>query len=103
MAFKQEVNVPLIVTIGVVGFTLVGVLILGTEAWYDSEAQAQYNYEADQYPNTWLIGLKTDQLSNINAYRWVDQKQGIVTIPIDDAIKIMVQTGGHPPAVGGSK
>jgi hypothetical protein len=103
VAIKQEVNVPLIVTIGVVGFTLVLVLVLGTQAWYESEAEAQFNFEADQYPNTGLISLKTDQLTNINSYRWVDRKAGIVTIPIDDAIKIMVQTGGHPPAVGGAQ
>jgi hypothetical protein len=103
VAFKQEVNVPLIVTIGVVSCILVIVLIVGTEAWYDSEAQAEFNYEADQFPNTSLLSLKAGQLANINSYHWVDQKKGIVAIPIDDAIKIMVQTGGHPPSADASK
>ena len=103
MAFKQEVNVPLIVTIGVISCILVVVLIVGTEAWYDSEAQAEFNFEADQFPNTSLMSLKAGQQANINSYRWVDQKKGIVTIPIEDAIKIMIQTGGHPPSAEESK
>jgi hypothetical protein len=97
-AFKSEIDVPLIVTVGVISFILVVVLIVGTEAWYDSEAQAEFNFEADAYPNTELLSLKAGQLANINSYRWVDQKKGIVAIPIEDAIKIMVQSGGHPPS-----
>jgi hypothetical protein len=104
VAFKQEVNVPLIVTIGVISCTLVVVLIVGTEAWYDSEAQAQFDYEAGEFPNSESVtNLKIGQQANINSYHWVDQKNGIVAIPIDDAIKIMVQTGAHPPTADASK
>jgi hypothetical protein len=112
LASKQEVNVPLIVTIGVVSIIVVVVLIVGTEAWYDAEAQAQFTesnqeYMLQQSPDLnhqTLYDLKKSQVENINSYRWVDKSKGIVTMPIDDAINLMVQTRGNPPQVdsGGS-
>ena len=39
MAFKQEVNVPLIFTIGVVSGIMLLVIVIGTQAWYQSEEQ----------------------------------------------------------------
>ena len=101
MAFKQEVNVPLITTIGAVSAVLVIVLILGTEAWYHSEEQAQMSIEADQYPYQMLTQLKQQQKAVLDnpdhPYRWVDQKNGIVAIPIEQAMQIMAQTLGKPP------
>lgn len=111
MALKQEVNVPLIVTIGVVSTVVVLVLILGTEAWYESEADAQFTAAALEYRDfqspdlnhQTLLDLKKAQEANINSYRWVDKSKGIVTMPIDDAIKLMIQTSGNPPQVDSSE
>jgi hypothetical protein len=101
VAYKQEVNVPLIVTIGAVSVVLLVVLIIGTEAWYDSEAQAQANLEADVYGHPTLQALKDQQMAVLNdpqhPYHWVDKSKGIVAIPIDDAIKIMADNMDKPP------
>jgi hypothetical protein len=107
VALKQEVNVPLIVTIGIVSTVVVIVLIIGTEAWYDSEAEAQFaqanaeyrDFQSPDLNHQTLLQLKQGQVANLNSYRWVDKNKGIVTMPIEDAIKLMVQTGGNPPQV----
>ena len=98
MAIKQEVNVPLVVTIGIVSGILLLVLVIGVQAWYQSEEEAEEAQKAVEYPNNALISLKTDQLANINTYRWVDKKGGVVTIPIDLAMKIMVRSQGNFPS-----
>lgn len=98
MAYKQEVNIPLIVTIGIVSAILLIVVILGMEAWFKSEEQAQFEIEAAANPNQTLERLRDDQLSNINAYHWVNRDKGLVTIPIADAMKQIVAANGKLPA-----
>ena len=97
MAFKQEVNVPLIVTIGIVSGIMLLVTVIGVQAWYQDEEQAEAAAKAQEYQNTWLDNLKTDQQANIGTYRWVDKKTGTVAIPVSDAMKIMADTRMHPP------
>jgi hypothetical protein len=98
VAIKQEVNVSLVVTIGVVAGILIIVCVIGVQAWYQNEEQAEMAVKAVEFPNYALISLKTDQLANINTYRWVDKKNGVVAIPIDLAMKVMVRTQGNFPS-----
>jgi hypothetical protein len=97
VAFKQEVNVPLIVTIGFVSGIVVVVLILGTEAWYRAEADNELAAKALQYPNTQLVEMRTQQKNNISGYRWTSPDRNAITIPVEDAMKIMVDTQGKFP------
>lgn len=97
MAIKQEVNVPLVLTIGVVAGLILIVLVIGVQGWYQSAENDQMAEKADHYPNTDLIDLKAAQIDRISQYRWVDQKNNVVAIPIDQAMKIMVQTQGNLP------
>jgi hypothetical protein len=99
VAFKQEINVPLVVTIGAVsGFFLI-VLVIGVQAWYLSEEQAEIAAKAAAAaPVEPLHSLKTDQLARLNApAHWVDQNTGIVAVPIDQAEKLFVMSGGNIP------
>jgi len=36
MAFKQEVNVSVLMTVGIVSGLLLVVIVIGTQAWYQS-------------------------------------------------------------------
>ena len=48
MAFKQEVNVPLIFTIGVVSGIMLLVIVIGTQAWYQSEEINEVALKAEE-------------------------------------------------------
>lgn len=98
MPMKQEVNVPLVLTIGIVSGVLLVVMIIGTEAWYRSEEQSEIAAKASEYPYQELIDLKASQTKRISEYRWVDRKAAVVAIPIERAMQIMVQTQGHFPS-----
>jgi len=99
MAFKQEVNVPFVLTVGFISAILLFVVVIGTEAWFYSEEQNEIARKNAEYPNTELLQLKAGQTDHLTKYRWVDQKKGIVAIPIEEAMKIMVASNGQPPDV----
>ena len=45
-----------------------------------------------------LENLLSRQRQQLNSYGWIDQKQGIVHIPIERAMELLVQRGYPPPA-----
>ncbi|MDP9173044.1 MAG: hypothetical protein M3O30_04155 [Planctomycetota bacterium] len=98
MAFKQEVNIPLVLTIGVVSAIVLIVAIVGTQAWYDNDVAAEFAAKSDQYPNTALNDLKGGQKANISAYRWIDEKNQVVAIPIEAAMQVIVDTHEKVPS-----
>jgi hypothetical protein len=98
MAMKQEVNVPLVATIGVVSVILLVVIVIGTSAWYlaaDQEVEAE-NF--DKYPDQSAITLQSTQLMRINAPpHWADADHKIAAIPIDQAMQVVIATQGNVP------
>jgi hypothetical protein len=97
-AIKQEVNVPLVVTIGVVSGILLLVVVIGVQAWYQSEEQSEMAAKEKDFPNIALMDLKTTQAAAINTWRWIDQKKGVIAMPIEQAMQEMVRTQGNFPS-----
>jgi hypothetical protein len=83
-AMRQEVNAPLIVTVGVLSTLLLVVVMFGTEAWFVKE-------ERDEIAGKWEVS-KNEQLDTLLA----EQRANIKGI--DEAITRVVQTGGKLPA-----
>jgi hypothetical protein len=102
MAFKQEVNVPLILTIGIVSGIMLLVIVIGTEAWFQSEEQAEFASKAVEFPHQGLLDLQSGQRANINSYHWVDKKNNVVAIPIGRAMEVMMETNGNLPTTAPS-
>lgn len=60
------------------------------------------------HPAGELKGLLQDENEKLNSYGWVDQKAGIVRIPIDRAMDLMVKNGlplrtGNPAKAAGKQ
>ena len=100
MAFKQEVNVPLILTIGIVSGIMMLVTVIGTQAWYESEEQNETAIKAQEAseralsadsPTVTLAQLTHGQLENLAAKpHWVDEtKKDLMTMPIDQAMEYL--------------
>jgi len=106
---KQEVNVPLILTIGIVGGIMILVAVIGVQAWYQSEENNELVAKENEFPHQELIDLKNGQMDRIGIvrpdgpaprYHWVDKKNNVVAIPIDAAIDFMSDPAhyANPPA-----
>lgn len=46
--------------------------------------------------------LKDQQSRSLHSYGWVDQPTGVVHIPIDEAMRLVVERGALPTAAGAS-
>jgi hypothetical protein len=105
MAFKQEVNVPLLFTIGVISGIMILVIVIGTQAWYQSEEQTEVALKADEAagraldsasPTKSFAELKQEQLDALKADpHWTDTtKKTRVAVPIADAIAYLTDHQG---------
>ena len=108
MAFKQEVNVPLIFTIGVISGIMLLVIVIGTQAWYQSEeldevttkaAEAQSRSLDADLPTKSFAELKQEQLMALSAKpHWTDPaKKDRAAVPIADAVAYLIDHDGKLP------
>lgn len=92
----DEPNAYPIVYAGVVGTLVVVLTIILLSALTSSVERAQErakNYAAG-VPE--LEQLNARQIQNIQRYRWIDRERGLVAIPIDEAIGLVVREGARP-------
>jgi hypothetical protein len=97
MSIKQDVNAPLIVTIGIVSGLLLLVIVFGLQAWFVREETAEINGKWDAAKYTQLIDLRAEQQAKIHR-DGADDKTKARTISIDKAMQVIAQTGGKLPS-----
>lgn len=94
MAMKNDVDVPLVITIGAVSVILLVVIIIGTQAWFMSEEREERAALWEEAPNVAVINLLNRQRERINSYRWEDRQKQTVAIPVSEAMRIMAEKHG---------
>jgi hypothetical protein len=108
MAYKQEVNVPLVMTIGIVSGILLVVIVIGTQAWYQSEVQDEIMLKSGEaaaraltldLPSASFAELQEMQRKALASKpHWVDEKTKTrVTLPIADAVEYLENHAGKLP------
>ncbi|UCC29385.1 MAG: hypothetical protein JSU86_14430 [Phycisphaerales bacterium] len=98
-----EPNVQKVALFGVIGAIAVFVIIVGLQALF-------YNLETAEREAKLYVGaprelgrLRAEQLEELYSYRWIDQPQGIVGIPIDTAMELIVRESTGTERVAPSK
>ncbi|QGJ72047.1 Hypothetical protein PBC10988_37620 [Planctomycetales bacterium 10988] len=89
MAKYDDLNIPLITTIGLLSTILTFVIIVLVQVAY-------YNFEAIESERKktgvpFSQDLIAAQQSKINQYGWLDKKAGKASIPIDRAMDLVVK------------
>jgi hypothetical protein len=98
MAFKEDVNSQLIITIGAVSGFLVIVVAIGLQAWFMNEEKREMDEKYANAQNPELVEMRKDQHAKISTYRWIDKDKKIAAIPVDDAMTMLIQNKGKLPA-----
>ncbi|WP_428938466.1 hypothetical protein [Fontivita pretiosa] len=98
MAFREDVDSQLIITIGAISGLMVIVATIGLQAWYMSEERDELERKSAGAVYRELVDLQADQRAKISSYRWVDRDKQVVAIPIDDAMKLLIRNQGKLPA-----
>ncbi len=87
---QDELRASPIVIVGVVGAVLIFVIIVALTAlflWVEEAEIAEKN--AGQPPSNLRLS-KNEQQVILTEYRWIDQEKGIVRVPIDRAIELVL-------------
>lgn len=91
----RDLNVPLVGFVILVGAVLTFVLILGLEALYFSKERRELRIKAGGIPAE-LVEVRREQEHKLEGYRWVNRENGIVAIPIERAMELVVKESGRP-------
>jgi len=95
---RGEPNTQVTVVVGIVGAVLLFVLVVLLQAFF-------YHAERDEVARK-VVAVAPEELrhcgaaaGDLHSYRWVDEKTGVVAIPIERATELLVQesaTGVRP-------
>jgi hypothetical protein len=92
-----EPNTTLTAVLGVVFALALFALVVFLQAFfYRQEAEENVRKVVAVAPED-LARLKAQQLETLHGYRYVDARAGVVAIPIDRAMELVVRDGGKSP------
>src|SRR5436309_778501 len=99
MAQKEGINTPLVIVVAAVSCILLVVIVFAVQGWfqYEEQEELQTKWNDPAMADTTAADRKAEQLKSISEKHWVDQNKGIATVPIDDAMRIVVENNGKVP------
>lgn len=96
---KNDINVPLLATIGAISSLLLVTILLGVHAWYLFEVKTEFDAKWANATSDRVVELKRSQMSQLEAkgVSRADPEKGTFRIPLADAKKAVVANGGKLP------
>jgi hypothetical protein len=99
--WHDDPDIALTTMVVIVGAVLTFVVVVFLQAvFYRAEAEEYQRKVVDVTPKQ-LRSARAEQTQILNEYRWVDRENGVVAIPIDQAMEIMIERGGVAAPGGG--
>jgi hypothetical protein len=95
-AARDDLNTPLIVTIGVLFVVLTFVLIIMLQVYFYQAQTKEYQTKVIEPKAVELSGYLADQATELHNYGWIDRDQGKVKIPIERAMELLVAAEEQP-------
>ncbi len=92
-----EPNTPLTALVGVVFAIVLFALVVSLQALFYRQEADENERKAVSSPPEELARARTEQLETLHGYRYVDARAGVVAIPIDRAMELVVREGGRSP------
>ncbi|MEW6337969.1 MAG: hypothetical protein AB1625_11290 [Acidobacteriota bacterium] len=93
-------NTPATVVVGVLSAVLLFALVVMLQAVFYWAEKAENRRKVVAVAPEELAGLRAAQLEQLHSYRWVDQNAGVVAIPIERAMALVVAEQGRAGAGG---
>jgi len=87
---RSEPNVRFIALFGAGTLVLLVLIIFGLQAYFDRALEQQVYIKVLAPPSQALIDLRTREDGELHSYRYVDQGKGIVQVPIERAMELLV-------------
>lgn len=91
MVEKQNINIPLIATIGAISCVLLIVIGFGLQAWFHAEVEDEHSIKITGIVDWRLADHELSQQEKLQTYRLIDSQKQTAAIPIDEAIRLTVK------------
>ena len=92
MAMRNEVNGPLLLTIGAVSALLLVVTAVAVDGWYKSYEAEEIARKWEESPNLWLSQIRTPQQQNLQDGHMINHSH--YRLSIDDAMHLYAAHAG---------
>jgi hypothetical protein len=93
-------NTQTTVLVGIISAIMLFVVVVLLQALFYRVERSEALRKVEAVVPEELARLRVQQLDQLNSYRWVDQTAGVAAIPIDQAIRLVVQEQGREPTEG---
>ncbi len=96
---QDDLNVPMIATVGAVSVILTVAIIYAVQALYFNFANSEAQRKVFLAPTADSDSRLAEQEAVLTRYSWVNRETNRVTIPIDRAMKLVIRDlqGGSAP------
>ena len=102
MAEKENLDIPLILTIGIVSTVLTAASVIGVQALYQAYASKELDRKVTFAPTADADSKLAEQDAKLAKYGWANRESGQVIIPIERAMASTVadyaELNTQPPA-----
>ncbi len=88
---RDDLNTPKIVLIGIISALLIFIIIVAVQAWFYHYYEQIYQERVVNQESEELKNLRANQQEILNSYRWIDQDNNTVAIPIDRAMELVLE------------
>lgn len=92
---QDRPDVALLTVIGVAGILFLLVVVFAVQALFFSMDRAEEVRKDTGIRPATALQQRAEQQQLIGAYRWIDQKGGVVGIPIERAMELLVKEHGR--------
>jgi hypothetical protein len=86
-----------IVLSGIAGVIILAIMLVWLRSYFFVVRNETIQKVYLSAPNPKIDELHAHEKQVLNSYGWVDRQKGIVHIPIDQAMELMVREAGQPP------
>ena len=91
MAEKENLNIPMIVTVGLISVVVTAVSVIAVQALYYSYATNETQRNVIEAPTADADSKLAEQIAKLSRYSWTNREKGVVTVPIERAMRLIVQ------------
>jgi hypothetical protein len=92
--WHEDPDISLTAMVVIVGAVLTFVVVVFLQAIFYRAESAEFERKVVNEMPKQLRNARAEQSALLNEYRWVDRDAGVVAMPIDRAMEIMVERAG---------
>ena len=97
MAEKENLDITMILTAGIVSVALTVASVIGVQALYYAYQQQEVERKVTSRPTTSANSKLAEQDAKLARYAWADREKGKVVIPIERAMALMAKEYSEEP------